>query len=654
MSDEGGQGEATAPPWRALVTLALGAGVACFVIGWWLFPISSPIVDERVYLQQSQTLSEGQLVLPEVFRDDHRPFFTAPNAEGELVFKYPPLWPAVLVAADLLTGTSRIAVAFVAFIGVLGVGLLAWELTARRSVSILAAVAVVGAPLFVLLSASRLSYGFGFALAAWSAFAMLRAARTGWWSTALVAGAFGGTFVALRPYDAVLVLGVFALWVWWAERPAQPLRLVGRLSVGAVVPLGVLVWTNWATTGDPFQLPFTLVGPDDRLGFGPRLDVLRGDPFDFTLGKGLEALRDAVMAVPRWGSFGVMGLALLVWGLWRTPRQLRVLLAAWIAVIPLGYVFFWGSWNGFVRLDVLAYFGPFYYLPIVIPIALAGAEALADLSRRVSSSVVAAGMVVALAGIWGPIGLLRESRDDLASRVAAIEQAVSGAPRSLVVVEGPDLLFREPSVNTVELDSATVYAVDHPGEQVQLLERLEDRRVIREQLDYVFDGRPGSPSLVDGLGFARQRIFEPIELLRGGLVEFEVSMPAPVEPGTRLVARTDQRVWAWSEADGSALVRWEGSSPVVDAETLPSPPLVPDIDPGLFCLGRLDPGRDPSASYDEVCFDWAQRSGGMAVVTPGRGATRFAVGETVMLDADVSDRVLVTPRRVEGAVTGGS
>jgi hypothetical protein len=633
--------------------LAVGASVACFVIGWWMFPISSPIVDERVYLQQSQTLSEGHLVLPEEFRDDRRPFFTAPNAEGELVFKYPPLWPAVLVGADLLTGTSRAAVAFVAFFGVLGVGLLAWELTARRSVSMLAAIAVVGAPLFILLSASRLSYGFGFVLAAWSAFAMLRAARTGRWSTALVAGLLSGTFVALRPYDAALVLGVFALWVWWAERPAQPLRLVGLLSLGAVAPLGLLMWSNWATTGDPLQLPFTLVGPNDRLGFGPRLDVLRGEPFDFTLGKGLEALRDAVMAVPRWGPFGVMGLALLVWGLWRTPRRLRVLLAAWIAIIPLGYVFFWGSWNGFVRLDVLAYFGPFYYLPIVIPIALAGAVALADVSRRVSSSVIALGMVAALAGIWGPIGLLRESRDGLSNRLAAIDQAASGAPRSLVVVEGPDLLVREPSFNSVGLDSPMTYAVDLPGEQVQLLERFEDRRAIRERINYVLEGRPGTPTSTDVLGFARQRMFESITLLRGSALHFEVSMPAPVEPGSRLVVRTDQREWTWLESDGSSLVRWDGSPPVVDAETLPSPPLVPDVDPGLLCLGRLGPGRDLSAPYDEVCFDWAQRSGDVVIVTPGRGATRFAVGEPVMLDADISDRIVVTPRRGEGAVTGG-
>lgn len=636
------------PPWRALVMFAVGAGVACFVIGWWLFPISSPIVDERVYLQQSQTLSEGHLVLPEVFRDDHRPFFTAPNAEGELVFKYPPLWPAVLVAADSLTGTSRVAVAFVAFFGVLGVGLLGWELTARRSVSALAAVAVVSTPLFMLLNATRLSYGFGLALAAWSAVAILRAARTGRWSTALVAGAFGGTLVALRPYDAVLVLGVFALWVWWAERPTQPLRLVGRLSVGAVVPFCVLVWTNWATTGDPLQLPFTLVGPEDRLGFGPRLDVPSGEPFDFTLGRGLEALRDAVMAVPRWGPFGVMGMALLVWGLWRTPRRLRVLLVAWIAVLPLGYVFFWGSWNGFVRLGVLDYLGPFYYLPIVIPMALVCALALSDLAARWRAAVVSAGVAASLLGVWEPLNLLRTYGDALADRVDRIEAATAGPRRCVVALRVRELLYSEPSINSTALDSPTVFALDHPGEQVRLLERFEDRRVIREQLDYVLDGRPGTPSSVDELGFARQSIFEPVELLRGRSIDFEVSMPPPVEPGTRLVARTDRRMWTWTVSDGSARVRWDGSSPEVAAEPSSSPPLEPDIEPGLLCLGRLGPGGDQSAPYDEVCFDWADREGGSVIVTPGRGATRFAVGDPVMLDADVSDRIVVTPRSSDG------
>lgn len=227
---------------------------------------------------------------------------------------------------------------------------------------------------------------------------------------------FGGLAIGLavvaRPYDAALFAAPVILWALFRLR-RQLVRPLGWYMLGALPPvIGMLVY-DWAATGNPLRLPFNLLEPADRPGFGLRR-MFPGEPYHaFGLHNGIGGSANHLLLTILWVPGGPISVLLAIAGIWRRRRSgPAVVLAAVAIAFPVGYVFFWGAWNATVLWHGVRFIGPFYFLPMVIPIAAFGGAELVALYRRwrplaalvtlvgVASSVLVAAPAVAADARW--------------------------------------------------------------------------------------------------------------------------------------------------------------------------------------------------------------------------------------------------------------
>src|SRR5918999_1486790 len=163
-------------------------------------------------------------------------------------------------------------------------------------------------------------------------------------------------------------MGFAAVVLAWSGR-RDVRRLVGEVSwvaLGALPPLVAMVAYFRAATGSFLRSPFTFVGSSDTLGFGPKR-MYAGMPFlDYTPGRALVGFGRLTVLTGFWGFGGLLMIGLAFIGY----RTLRGRPSRWLALVavngPPGYAFFWGSfgsseWGGPWR------FGPYYWLPVVVP-----------------------------------------------------------------------------------------------------------------------------------------------------------------------------------------------------------------------------------------------------------------------------------------------
>ncbi|MEA3216646.1 MAG: hypothetical protein QOJ19_2802, partial [Acidimicrobiia bacterium] len=144
---------------RLVVALAaLGAGLAAVVLSRFVFPYFSVNNDEPVYVYQARMLLEGRLTIP-VGADTafFRPWMSG-QVGRHLVMVFPPVLPALLATAQLLTGTMRSVLAVGAAAGVILAALLAREITGDRRTAATAAVLLAICPIFLIQSSLFLSY----------------------------------------------------------------------------------------------------------------------------------------------------------------------------------------------------------------------------------------------------------------------------------------------------------------------------------------------------------------------------------------------------------------------------------------------------------------------------------------------------------------
>ncbi|HEY2997950.1 MAG TPA: glycosyltransferase family 39 protein, partial [Acidimicrobiales bacterium] len=191
--------------------MAAGALVA-LVSAYALWPRGSIDLDEIVYLNQADAIAHGDLAFDRATTvPDFRPYLSG-VAGDRVVFKYQPLWPAVLAASALATGDHRPALVVAGAVAALAVWSLARELTGRRWAATAAAVGVALSPVFVTQSGTALAYLPAAALGSAALAAGLRAVRTGarWWY--VLAGAGLGLLFFHRPYDALVTGLPLAAW----------------------------------------------------------------------------------------------------------------------------------------------------------------------------------------------------------------------------------------------------------------------------------------------------------------------------------------------------------------------------------------------------------------------------------------------------------
>jgi len=603
----------------------LGAVVfaAALIVGQQLFPLGSPNRDETVYLAFADMLRDGRLTLSVSEHWPFRPWASGP-VDGRIVLKYAPPWPAVLAVFDAAVGYPRVASALAAAVATALVVLLARQVVDCTSTALLAGVFFGLAPMVLIQAGTALSYVFQVALGVGTVVLLVAGARRS--SVHLLAGAgfLFGVAAFARAFDAVIFVGPFAAFTLLWHR-----RRMLAFGLGALPSVGALLAYNALIVGGIHLLPFTVTGDKDGFGFGQR-GVFLERTLPFTLLDGLEGTVTNLAWLVPWSFGGPILLALAVLGVRRArPSEVKRGLLFMAGAYAVAYVFFWGSfaivnnWRGAASL------GPFYHLPLLVPLAVFGAIGMEEViarvrrSRRAVTAVTLAVMaVVSVAWIPPKVAASERVRD----RFARAERVVDDMP-------APGVLFRTdqgtlgfdswtPFVsNDPDLEQPVLYAEDLADGNFTVLDRFPDRHFAR------LDALPSNRS---------PRSFElvPLEVESGSTLEvaFEVFPP----PGTRAAAYV---------VDGTREVLAPAEQVTRWTITGPREPVAfgPPLGPGGFAVGSqsgsLAFGVELTAEDTEKVERWEVRipyrviGDRIELLRPGRGFQ--GVGQW-WIDADVS------------------
>jgi hypothetical protein len=196
-----------------------------------------------------------------------------------------------------------------------------------------------------------------------------------------------------------------------------------------------------------------------------------GMPFlDYTPGRALLALGRLTVLTGFWGFGGLVLAGLAVAGYRRLRSEPGRWLTLVVLTVPFGYALFWGSfssseWGGPWR------FGPFYWLPVLVPGSILGAAGFARLWRwdPMVARLVAGGMAVVSLFVAGRA--LADHRRLAAERervYAAPLAAVATLDRAIVFLPplgGPYLLQPFSLARNSTFDAPVVWAVDRGARQ---------------------------------------------------------------------------------------------------------------------------------------------------------------------------------------------
>jgi hypothetical protein len=295
---------------------------------------------------------------------------------------------------------------------------------------LVAGVALVCSPLFLVQSALFLPYAPTTMCNLLFAFAYFRAERTGSVGWAALAGAATGFAFFARPYTAVLFAApfvghaVFTLRGPLRERAFTDVarRRTATAALG-LVGVAVALGYNAVVTGDPLVFPYQAFAPLDGLGFGQReiLNYERTYTLPLALRANALVVRDFVT---EWGPFGVLGSLLAVLGVGLTHlrgwRWQQGVLAGVAVSVLVGNVAFWGNLNVLGDLanpndGLIDTLGPYYHMDLLVPtstFAAVGVLGLLDRSRAVlrarlsprRAGAIALAVLLATSGVLGAAG----------------------------------------------------------------------------------------------------------------------------------------------------------------------------------------------------------------------------------------------------------
>jgi hypothetical protein len=478
--------------WPVLV-LAFVAFSWAIVVSAILFPFYSNNHDEPVYILQAQTLLDGRLTLPanEFFDDFFTPWFVMLQGD-RAIFKYTPVHAAFLALGQLLFGSMRAMLGVVAAGNVILFYRLGRELCLGKPAVWLATIFFLCSPFFLIQSATYLSYTTALLLYLCFAVFLLRGSRNQAWYWLVCAGLALGLALFARPYDAILFaipFGIFFITLNW-DKSNQLLKQTIWLCLGFLPILGLtLVYNAW-TTGQPFRFPFALYETLDTFGFGYRRQHPLDEPVLYDFSAAIQALWANLFQLNYWVFGGALLLGIALFQLIRHPLDRRQgLLFGLLVIFPVGYFFFWGPYN-FTRWGILEYLGPMYYLPLLVPVAILGAQGILHLSRP--KPIIAWGFVGLMCLVTGLL-LYRPivqnyayTREHQAIYRPFLEQQLDNALVFLPPLKGPVLLHPFAYLgNTPTLDGPVIYAVNRDEKNLTLLDAYPNRMPYR--FDYYGD-----------------------------------------------------------------------------------------------------------------------------------------------------------------------
>jgi hypothetical protein len=368
----------TSAPARARVVVAVVAFVAAAIalyLRLGVFDLGSSNNDEGVYLRQAHALADGHLVVP--FTGDpeaHQPWLFAIGPDG-YISKYLPVAAACYALGLVLFGSvTPVLLALAAAVPVLS-----YALARRLDLSPWRAATAAGliglSPAVLAQGGVLLSYlpFLVLVLACWlTAFAAQDAVGPAGPRWAAAAAACGALTVLTRPMDGLLLVGPVLLWVLWRSVSRVP-TLIGLLAGGLPVAVAMLAY-NAEVTGSATKLPFSLLEPLDKPGFGERRFFPEAVKLDFGLPEAVEGTTRHFFVEPAQWMFGFLAVLLLaIWALRRggpAGERHRVLVGS-AALLLVAYFFFWGPWHASVVWGGTRTLGPFYSIALFPPLVFA-------------------------------------------------------------------------------------------------------------------------------------------------------------------------------------------------------------------------------------------------------------------------------------------
>lgn len=139
------------------------------------------------------------------------------------------------------------------------------------------------------------------------------------------------------------------------------------------------------------------------------------------------------------------------------PRRLALLLGGLLAAVTLANALFWGTFNA-IRLGTYEQVGPFYQLPLLLPVGIGAGYTLLWLHQRRRTAVAVT--IVAVGAVWGAY-LLRPGFDSLDShqeRVQAQDDQVAVLDEpALVMLDSESTLFPFRKLRNTTSDPAVLY-----------------------------------------------------------------------------------------------------------------------------------------------------------------------------------------------------
>jgi 4-amino-4-deoxy-L-arabinose transferase-like glycosyltransferase len=613
--------------------LVVAAGVWAAVGSYRLFPLLTDDADEAAYLSQAEALRAGHLFLPtpHAFAAAFQPWFSA-IIHGNYIYKYTPVHSVFIALADTLFGTERGLLVLIAMADVLLLALVARELGASRGAAVLACVVFVLSPLWIVQSATFLPYAGSLVLLQSFLLLALRGFRNGSRLQLVGAGVVAGVAIFARPFDGVVFVATVMAWQLWRFRRTGVLRFVRWFVLGVVPPLVLFFVYNAFATGSAFRLAFHVTGSSDTLGFGSR-HVLASDPeVDYTVWKAVSALTNNMKLVVTWtfGSF----LALIFTGIgFANGRDLkhRTLLVALLLVWPLGYFFFWGAYSSVLLWDVTQFVGPFYYMPMLMAIAIGAGVGIARVAR--GRAWVVAVVVATMAGIT-LVTLIPaiETNTERTAQKRVVEAAVDGLERG-----APKLLFLPPLYgpylqnpfsflrNTPEYDSKILYAVDNGNRDFGVMREFPHRTPYVLSVPSGYGGdKPAS---------AIKAFPHRLRRVRASSVTVEATASGTLMKNSAYISVTfgHKIVPVHFEDDGLGggfarfdVVPSHGSVELVDLNDAGATTSIPKVDHALQIAIISGTGNDRYAAYAKA-FPLRSLGDGLEVLLPGNVSDNLGV-----------------------------
>ncbi|MFB6210966.1 MAG: ArnT family glycosyltransferase [Halobacteriales archaeon] len=527
----------------AAILLAVGAGGLVYWLSNTYFPYHSIDHREAVYLQQAALLLDGHLAMTPPVADVFRPWLYTP-VDGKL---YPPATPvpaAMFAVGQLLGGTARLSLAFLAAGNVLLMCAIGAELFDPPT-GLLAGGLLVTAPLFLLQSAVFLPYAPTMLWLLLFVYAYLVFVRTDGGVAPVLAGLSVGIAGFARPYITILIAAPFGIHAGYTlgrsvlDAEWRQAGEVGALVAVSSLCLGGTIAYRTLIPGVPGLLPVEPITMADGLGYVAQDEAV-------ALGRVtvLETLQANAQVLGRlfttWGPVGLLGTVLAGIGLglvigstrrqWpdfdrRTVGQLTV--AGIVGSVSLGNLVVPATQAllGDPRLagdGLLTFLGPYYHIGLLLPLALFGAHGLAWLWAYVRMAIdrfdteapdetaIVVGIVgaVLLATAAGAVTMPHlRANDRITDQYAdayspLIDRSFDGA---LVFVPTPyedrlnypfQFLRNDP-----DFDGNVVYAIDAGPRNFETVAAFPDRTTYR----YVYRGR-WAPTYDQGVVGHLQRV----------------------------------------------------------------------------------------------------------------------------------------------------